>query len=505
LEQCFSNVVNEYQLEKYCVEELSLVEPVEYMLGYDTAGNKESFQYIPLIDVLKLILTNRDIWQQIQQRGESSEEAINDFCDGSIYKSHEFFTSAETLLRIHLYNDEFEVINPLGSNKLIHKVSGFYFVLGNLLPKYRLKLKNIHTVILVRNQLVKKYGYESIVEPLVCDILRLHVEGVEIEINGQLHNIKGTLVTVSADNLTAHALAGFSGSFSNGRVCRYCLCHYKDIAEKNCEEDCVIRSSSVHSYHLQCVENDPSSRSVYGVNGPCHWISHLECLTENFLSDFKQLFPDHFTPKIHFLVHYARLIQEYGAPRSYWCMRFEAKHQYFKKVAHLMNNFKNVCYSFAKRNQMRQCWEWQSESAFGNDSVPQSTSEVCIQKIPKELKTFFEGCLEVAESTLPDSETVWKTKEVVIDTVKYAVGDFFIVDSVHGEEIPQFVKILYILQFRTQWFVCGKLYVTKEFNKHLHSFSVEDSHEWLAFKPGDDLHIALHIALLHHPFKQQST
>ena len=41
-------------------------------------------------------------------------------------------------------------------------------------------------------------------------------------------------------------------------------------------------------------------------------------------------------------------------------MRFEAKHHYFKRLAHGMTNFKNVAKTLATRHQRLQCY-WLSE------------------------------------------------------------------------------------------------------------------------------------------------
>ena len=43
-----------------------------------------------------------------------------------------------------------------------------------------------------------------------------------------------------------------------------------------------------------------------------------------------------------------------------WAMRFEAKHNYFKKLANKINNFKNVTYSLAKRHQSLQAYLMQT-------------------------------------------------------------------------------------------------------------------------------------------------
>ena len=38
-----------------------------------------------------------------------------------------------------------------------------------------------------------------------------------------------------------------------------------------------------------------------------------------------------------------------------WCMRYEAKHRYFKQLAGVIGNFTNVAYTLAERYQRLQC------------------------------------------------------------------------------------------------------------------------------------------------------
>jgi hypothetical protein len=40
-----------------------------------------------------------------------------------------------------------------------------------------------------------------------------------------------------------------------------------------------------------------------------------------------------------------------GPPLQYWCMRFEARHNFFKEVARINRCFKNICKSLTKRAQ----------------------------------------------------------------------------------------------------------------------------------------------------------
>lgn len=101
---------------------------------------------------------------------------------GKFTKKVIFFNTDNPHLRIQLYSDEFEVANPLGSKKRLHKVSAFYFTLGNIPPKDRSVLRHIHLLILVKHRLVKTYGFEKILEPLICDLQVLQECGLRFKI-----------------------------------------------------------------------------------------------------------------------------------------------------------------------------------------------------------------------------------------------------------------------------------------------------------------------------------
>lgn len=50
------------------------------------------------------------------------------------------------------------------------------------------------------------------------------------------------------------------------------------------------------------------------------------------------------------------LINSFGPMIRTWCMRYEAKHRYFKKIAMNMGNFTNVALTLAERHQMQSCY-----------------------------------------------------------------------------------------------------------------------------------------------------
>ena len=91
---------------------------------------------------------------------------------------------------------------------------------------------------------------------------------------------------------------------------------------------------------------------------------------------FKRTFGSLFSVFKEYLV----LFYRHGPLVRHWCMRFEAKHHYFEKLAHGMTNFKNLSITLAMRHQHLQCY-WLSKEDSYHQPVTDPGSEfysVCI-------------------------------------------------------------------------------------------------------------------------------
>ena len=617
-------VSTEYKLESYCKDSLGLVKPVEHILGHN--GTKaESFQYVPILDVLKQVLEKNDVWECFQRYNnriatvaERPDSVLEDYTDGSIFKEHRLFQGDPHLIRIHLYTDEFEVVNPLGSKKLLHKVCAFYFSIGNLEPKYRSHLRHIHLAILARYKLVQKYTYSDILKPLIEDLKKLQTTGLSVTVDGHVNQLYGGLATISSDNLSAHSLGGFVGNFNSGRICRFCMALHSEIGHKFCEEAFTPRTSLLHQYHLSALSQNPTiAKNTYGVVSTCPfteldyfdvtqsfppdimhdilegvvprllilliqslhkdghvsvqnlnaeltsfsfgkndrdhkpvkipearilhptaslpgkavekwclfrilpnligqyvpedyapWQLYLTCreLTEivlapaptksdaaylrilvtDFMDSFQLLYPDKFTPKIHFLVHYPRLLNEYGSLKMLWCMRFEGKHQYFKKLAGVVCNFKNICLTLARRHQLRLCWELTSVDLLKQGAVSMGGRAISLRALCSDARRPLLLACAVDPSDVDLKETVWKVTQLSIDNIIYKEHDIYIIDLVH-DDVPVFLKVVYIMQFRSSWLLCGKLLIPDSYVSHLHGYNVHESHDWIVIHPGQQI------------------
>jgi len=190
------------------------------------------------------------------------------FSDGDLYQQDPFFQTNPNALWVNLYTDEFEVCNPIGAKKGKHKLMAVYYVIGNMHAKYRSQLRFTHLALLVKYKYVKNsaYDFSSILKPLIQDLQVLQTEGILIK---RSHTIRGKLVSISAENLSAHAVAGFQQCFNSGRICRHCMIDYQELSEHINEDNLTMRSEDVHDYHLRAVYSNPINSAIYGVKKSC--------------------------------------------------------------------------------------------------------------------------------------------------------------------------------------------------------------------------------------------
>ncbi|XP_064468696.1 uncharacterized protein LOC135382958 [Ornithodoros turicata] len=82
-------------------------------------------------------------------------------------------------------------------------------------------------------------------------------------------NVKAALFCFCGDRLSLNHLGGFSGCFSSGRFCRFCLASTKQLPRLTTEQECVIRNLDAHKRHLSSIlMNGIISKRLYGVTGP---------------------------------------------------------------------------------------------------------------------------------------------------------------------------------------------------------------------------------------------
>lgn len=418
--------------------------------------------------------------------------------------------------------------------------------------------------------------------------------------------MRGTVFCVCADNLGAHALAGFQESFQVQHLCRFCLASKGDIQTKNfshCElrtveqhnsivaelreTDCQsvlgVKRECVLSKHLsyfhpitgfppdvlhdffegivpfelsiclkdlmskrylsldilnsrinnfpykdsdrvnrpQKISKSSFSKATIGGNGHENWallrllplmIGHLvpeneasweilmdlkeivELVVSADLSDaslsflerkiadhrelLRETFPElRLRPKHHFVEHYPQLIRCFGPLVELWTMRFEAKHSFFKKVAHDVRNFKNILLTLASKHQLMMAHYLSSPSLFLPSLSVQNIKTVsqCSLDIPQR---------NAVKKKYPHLEMLSLASDVHLHGTLFSEGMILSAGQCSG--LPEFFKLVTVLvnySGNKVSFLCRKL--SSWYIEHLRCYEVSETTDIEILEPED--------------------
>ncbi|XP_071943870.1 uncharacterized protein [Antedon mediterranea] len=208
---------SKYMRQKYYQKEFSYVDPVEIVLG-EEEGFKYKCHYVPILKTLKMLYDDKSVQQHIVPIG-GDRRGFVDVQDGKVFKDNIFFTENPTALQIIIFQDAFEVVNPLASARTKHKVLGMYLTLGNIDPRCRSQIDPMQLVLLCKEKYINKFGDDKVFARLIADLKVLEKNGVTLA-NGNV--VKGAIAAIVGDNLGSHFIGGFCESFNTEYYCRYC-------------------------------------------------------------------------------------------------------------------------------------------------------------------------------------------------------------------------------------------------------------------------------------------
>lgn len=194
-------------------------------LGQNESGKECFVHYVPVKETCQSLLQCDSVREQVHSHKQQMrsydrpKDILEDVWDGINMASNPLFQSDDKALGLILYQDAFEVANPLGSGKKKHKVLAVYVSLADIAPHNRSSVEQMQLVLLCREQDYKYFGQEKVFTTLVTDLRDLEVNGIAT-LDGQ---VKGTLCAIAGDNLGSHNIGGFLENFSRStHFCRFC-------------------------------------------------------------------------------------------------------------------------------------------------------------------------------------------------------------------------------------------------------------------------------------------
>lgn len=207
-------------------------------------------------------------------------------------------------------------------------------------------------------------------------------------------------------------------------------------------------------------------------------VQQLADTTETHLQLFKELFPTvNVTPKMHYMIHLPKQILELGPLIRHSCMRFEARHQYFKDLA-TRQNFKNICLSLAEQCQYDDCAHFINEDPsthpfFAGDKELGPTKEVD----HGEKRDFLHSVAEAGLfANLKVLTTISKAKWIRMYGTKYVSYKVCIlaVNATFIPRAPVFGKLKSIWLADEHVVFEYEPYRTLTFNEYLMAYQVEE-------------------------------
>jgi len=206
-------------------------------------------------------------------------------------------------------------------------------------------------------------------------------------------------------------------------------------------------------------------RAVEVIMAPLITNSHMIYLTdliEEHHGLFQICYPDRrLLYKHHRMVHYARVIKHSGPLLGMTVMRYEAKHNFAKRLAHVICNFRNISYSVAKRHQMSHCLKWMTLSPLKSCAEVGNGDMVLVSDLL--------DCQLLIPYTGTGTD-IFLTKHVKVFGQEYRPGMTVLLD-VSDEGEPAFVHIdrIYVLEDAVYFIVTA--WVMYEFSSSLQAYS----------------------------------
>ena len=150
----------------------------------------------------------------------------------------------------------------------------FYWTLANIKPEVRSLLNTIQLYAIVRTEHLKQpNGITKILQPFVADIVKLQTVGININVNGEVKNLKGSVIFCARDTPTSAMLGGFKESVAAYRPCRTYMTTKDEWCQNFSSDNFILRNKTDHQEHVDIV-SDPSITKVaqefwktqYGIN-----------------------------------------------------------------------------------------------------------------------------------------------------------------------------------------------------------------------------------------------
>ena len=261
----FSFINTEYKCFNELRETGCLIEPEKITYNFrdePAAGQsvpiivdkKNSGSIIPLPATLKKIFELPNVlvetvnYMSLLESTENNE--ISNIIQTAFWKN-KIAGIEEIVLRVFLYEDDFECGNPSGSHATIYKMGGMYLSLPCLSPAFRSKLDNIFLVQIAHAQDIANNPQIVIYNDIINMLNNLSTTGIEIKVEQKNYKLFFKLALIVGDNLGLNRILGFKTHFNSDFFCKFCKATVKETNKLTTQDDSLLRDLNSYERHTK--------------------------------------------------------------------------------------------------------------------------------------------------------------------------------------------------------------------------------------------------------------
>ncbi|KAB0801220.1 hypothetical protein PPYR_05574 [Photinus pyralis] len=243
---------SEYKLKQYLSKNDLYSEPMEFIINNSCTPD----------EMLNISKESPKVFQSMQTNLEkvNNQSEITNICSGSVWKNKiDLKFDNKCVIPYLVYQDDFEINNPLGSKSGVQKLSAVYITFPLLNSEDISKLNNIFVACLTRSSSLE-FGLAKNFGPLCSLLKNLEENGIQITINSKPKRVYLILSALVGDNLGLNTIMGFTRSFSANFFCRICRSHKDEMKKQTVENKLVLRTAEDYWQHL--FQNDVSQTGI---------------------------------------------------------------------------------------------------------------------------------------------------------------------------------------------------------------------------------------------------
>ncbi|XP_045034729.1 uncharacterized protein LOC123475762 [Daphnia magna] len=195
-------------------------------------------------------------------------------------------------------------------------------------------------------------------------------------------------------------------------------------------------------------------------------LDYFEEFYEDHMLLYKELYPEiAVKPKQHFLIHFKTIVKENGPTRNLSCLKYELRNGFFKRLSHVVCNFKNISKTLTTRNQYTTLAHSIIGDILRDEIIFSGQQKTCV------LQSIESSEIVAQKLNISLTTTVDIVKHVDYYGVTYSVGNIVVISKENFE--LKFGEVQSIIREKKQCVILVQKFETVGFNSHLHVFKVK--------------------------------